>query len=204
MRQGERTDLVAPSVPVPKVSQAEAAKMLDVSVSSIGNFRAVAEKTPELLPAVMAGDIGIRAAADMARHPENFDDEQPPPEFEAPFDPDDSDDKVVAIAQARPQKTTAEVAEANTQKAAKTDARINNRDIRIVFRQLDEAERDRFLAEVVDDVAVFRWLTTAPDAELRNIADAAFAAIRSDEEKLRHDDVVKAWLENYENGDALE
>ena len=68
MRQGARTELVSPSVPVPKVSQARAAEMLDVSVASVGNAKAVIDLAPELLDQVRAGKMSLREAAGIARH----------------------------------------------------------------------------------------------------------------------------------------
>ena len=53
--------------------------------------------------------------------------------------------------------TTAAVAEANRQRQARTDARVNRRDVRVVFRQLSDADRRRFLAEAntIDDVVAW-------------------------------------------------
>ena len=79
MRQGERTELVSPPVLGPKVSQAQAAKMLDVSVASVGRAKTVIDLAPELLDAVRAGKINLRAAADMARHPDEPSSPQPRP-----------------------------------------------------------------------------------------------------------------------------
>ena len=58
--------------------------MLSVSVTSIGYHKAVAEKAPELLPAVEAGEISLKAAAEEARHPESFEDDRPPPTEKRP------------------------------------------------------------------------------------------------------------------------
>ena len=68
MRQGERTDLVSPSVARPKVPMAQAAKMLDVSVASVGRAKTVIDLAPELLDQVRAGKMSLREAADVARH----------------------------------------------------------------------------------------------------------------------------------------
>ena len=66
MRQGERTDL-QPSANLRKVSQAEAAKRLNVSERSV-TFAAFVEKeaTPELIHAVGQGKIAVSAAAGLA------------------------------------------------------------------------------------------------------------------------------------------
>ena len=58
-----------------ELNQAQAAKLLDVSVSSIGYHRAIAEKAPDLLPAVETGLIGMKEAAEEARHPEFLEDD---------------------------------------------------------------------------------------------------------------------------------
>ena len=70
MRQGERTDLAQPSDPRPKVvSQAEAAKMLEVSPRSVGDAKVVHERgSPELIAAVEAGQTSLRKAAETVRH----------------------------------------------------------------------------------------------------------------------------------------
>ena len=49
-------------------SQAQAADMLDVSVASVGRAKVVVELAPELLEQVRAGKMGLREAADIARH----------------------------------------------------------------------------------------------------------------------------------------
>ena len=66
MRQGERTDL-QPSANLRKVSQAEAAKRLNVSERSV-TFAALVEKeaTPELVRAVEQGKIPVSVAAGLA------------------------------------------------------------------------------------------------------------------------------------------
>jgi hypothetical protein len=185
MRQGERTDLVSPSVPGPKVSQAKAAEMLDVSVASVGRAKTVIDLAPELLDAVRAGKIGLRAAADIARHP----DEQAESASENP--------------EAQLARLSAN-AKTNTAKALKADARYRQKDIRAVFRRLSDAERSRFLAEVIGVDDVIAWRTGALDSQRRQIADAYFNAIASVGERLKHDEVVRAWIEEHERGDAVE
>ena len=54
----------------------------------------------------------------------------------------------------------------------------------------------------VEDVA--RWLSSMLDSERRQVADAALSAIASVSERLKHDDVVRAWIEEHERGDAVE
>ena len=68
MRQGARTELVSPSVPGAKVSQAQAAEMLDVSVASVKRAKAVIDLAPELLEQVRTRKLSLRQAADIARH----------------------------------------------------------------------------------------------------------------------------------------
>lgn len=69
MRQGERTDL-EPSANLPKVSQAEAADLLNVSERSVRSAKSVVENgTPELVAAVDAGQISVNAAAEVAKLP---------------------------------------------------------------------------------------------------------------------------------------
>ena len=70
MRQGERTDL-QPSANLRKVSQAEAAKRLNVSQRSV-TFAALVEKeaTPELVRAVEQDKIRVSVAAGLATAPE--------------------------------------------------------------------------------------------------------------------------------------
>jgi ParB-like nuclease domain len=67
MRQGARTDLAQPSAPVPEVSQAEAAKKLNVSERSVRNAKAVLDSgDAELIDAVKAG-ASLRKAAESVR-----------------------------------------------------------------------------------------------------------------------------------------
>ena len=158
MRQG-RPKLGAST----ELTQSKVAEKLDVSVSAIGYHKAVAEKAPELLPAVEAGEITLKAAAQIARRVE--------PESE--FDAD-----VVA-----PDRATLKArADANALKANKSADRINKRDIRVVFRQLDDAEKRRFLAEVNTINDVLAWLPTVLDSDCRRVPTAAFRAIRSNAE----------------------
>ena len=69
MRQGERTDLQL-SANLLKVSQAEAAKRLNVSARSV-TFAALIEKqaTPDLVHAVEQGKIAVSVAAGLAAAP---------------------------------------------------------------------------------------------------------------------------------------
>ena len=62
MSQGERTDL-EPSVNLPKVSQSEAAKMLNVSTSMVGKVKAIERDAPELLPEMEAGNMTANKAS---------------------------------------------------------------------------------------------------------------------------------------------
>lgn len=63
MNQGERTDL-QPSANLPKVSQSEAADMLNVSERSVTTARKVIEQgAPELVAAVEHGAVSVSAAA---------------------------------------------------------------------------------------------------------------------------------------------
>lgn len=61
MRQGERTDL-QPSANFPKVSQSQAAEMLNVSDRSLRMFNAVAERMPELVPLIEKGELTVNKA----------------------------------------------------------------------------------------------------------------------------------------------
>ena len=71
MRQGERTDL-EPCANLPKVSQAEAADMLNVSRRSVQTAKAVLEQgAPELVAAVENGEASISAAAAVAELPKD-------------------------------------------------------------------------------------------------------------------------------------
>jgi hypothetical protein len=66
MRQGERTD-VEPSANLPKVSQAQAAEMLNVGDRSLRRAKRVTEDaTPELMQAVERGALSVSAAAENA------------------------------------------------------------------------------------------------------------------------------------------
>jgi hypothetical protein len=48
------------------------------------------------------------------------------------------------------------------------------------------------------------WLRTALDSERRQVADKAFDFIATPVERLKHDEKVRAWLDQYERGDASE
>lgn len=70
MRQGERTDL-EPSANLRKVSQGDAAEMLNVSPRSVQSAAAVqAHGAPELIAEVEAGHVSVSAAAEVASLPE--------------------------------------------------------------------------------------------------------------------------------------
>ena len=138
------------------VSQEKAADMLNVSRASVQAAKAVLDRGgPELVAAVESGEIGLHKAAETVR----------------------SDAGPVPL-------TTKAVAEANTRKQIKSNARINNRDVRVVFRQLSDAERRRFLAEAntIDDILAWRMNTL--DAQRRTVADAYFDALISNDERL--------------------
>jgi hypothetical protein len=48
------------------------------------------------------------------------------------------------------------------------------------------------------------WLRTALDSERREVADKAFNFIVTPVERLKHEEKVRAWLDQYERGDASE
>jgi hypothetical protein len=127
-----------------------------------------------MINAVEAGEISVQKAAETVRRPE-------------PARNDNEQTKAVA--------------EANTRKQARTDARINRRDVRVVYRQLSDAERGRFLVEVntLDDLMA--WRMNALDSHRRAVADAYFDALRSTDERLRHDEIVRAWFEQHESSE---
>lgn len=62
MRQGERTDLVEPSANLPKVSQSEAAELLNVSERSLRSAKVIEQEAPELLTAIQEGRITVGKA----------------------------------------------------------------------------------------------------------------------------------------------
>jgi hypothetical protein len=69
MRQGERTDL-EPSENSPKVSQAKAAELLNISDFSLRAAKTVrAEAQPEVIRAVETGTMAVSAAAKLAKLP---------------------------------------------------------------------------------------------------------------------------------------
>jgi hypothetical protein len=49
---------------------------------------------------------------------------------------------------------------------------------------------------------ILAWLATEPDSERRRLSDDAFDFIVSAEERLKHDEKVRAWLAKHERGDA--
>lgn len=51
---------------------------------------------------------------------------------------------------------------------------------------------------------IIAWLAAASDRERRRLADDAFSAIVSAEERLNHDEKVQEWLAEHERGDAGE
>jgi hypothetical protein len=150
-------------------TQAQTANMLDVSERSVRNAKAVLKSgDAELVADVKAGKVSLRKAAETARRPE----------------PARND-----IEQ------TAAVADANTRKQARTDARINKRDVRVVFKQLSHADRQQFIDEVIGVDDVVGWLAKALDSERLRIADAAFDSIKAKTARHGHERVVYAWLE---------
>jgi hypothetical protein len=69
MRQGERTDL-EPSANLRKVSQSDAAKLLNVSERSVSSAKAVCDQAvPELIKKVEQGDISVSKAAGIHNKP---------------------------------------------------------------------------------------------------------------------------------------
>lgn len=70
MRQGERTD-VEPSANLPKVSQSDAAQLLQVSTRAVTTAAKVERTAPaEVVEAVKAGNISLNMAAQVAELPE--------------------------------------------------------------------------------------------------------------------------------------
>jgi hypothetical protein len=70
-----------------------------------------------------------------------------------------------------------------------------------VFGTLTEIERRRFLAEVIAIDYIVAWGASALDSQPRQIADAAFNAIAAVNERLRHDEMVRAWIEQHERSE---
>jgi hypothetical protein len=76
MRQGERTDL-EPSANLPKVSQSDAAKLLNVSGRSVRSAKAVCDQAvPELIKKVEQGEISVSKAANDVRNKQTEDAEK--------------------------------------------------------------------------------------------------------------------------------
>jgi hypothetical protein len=70
MRQGERTDL-EPSANLPKVSQAKASTLFNISARTVGDAKRVkAEAQPEVVKAVRDGHLAVSAAVKLAQEPE--------------------------------------------------------------------------------------------------------------------------------------
>ena len=51
---------------------------------------------------------------------------------------------------------------------------------------------------------IMAWLAAASDSERRRLADDAFSVIDSAGERLKHDEMVRAWLAKHERGDAAD
>lgn len=71
MKQGERTD-VEPCANLRKVSQAEAAEMLNVSRRTVQAVKAVERKAPDLIPAMEAGEMTANKAIQTMRRREKI------------------------------------------------------------------------------------------------------------------------------------
>jgi ParB family chromosome partitioning protein len=69
MQQGQRTDL-RPSANLPKVSQADAAALLNVSTRAVTTAEKVKEESPEIFAAMKSGDISAHLAAQVVGLPE--------------------------------------------------------------------------------------------------------------------------------------
>jgi hypothetical protein len=148
------------------VSQEKAADMLHVSRTSVQAAKAVLDRGgPELVAAVESGEVGLHKAAETVRNDEP-----------APL-------------------TTAAVADKRRAEVAAQDARYRQKEIRAVFKALNETERSRFLAEVIGIDNVVAQFATMLDSERRQIADAAFNSIKSKTARHGHERVVYAWLE---------
>ena len=64
------------------------------------------------------------------------------------------------------------VAEANTREYVESNARIDKRDVRMLFRRMADADQRRFLAEVIGVDDIVAWRMSALDLQRRQIADA--------------------------------
>ncbi len=70
MRQGERTDQI-PSGNSGKVSQEQAADMMNVSTDSVSTAKTVLENAPELAPEVLKGNVSLNEAGKQAKARKN-------------------------------------------------------------------------------------------------------------------------------------
>jgi ParB-like chromosome segregation protein Spo0J len=175
LKRGQTQDRSNTATAVSVPTQAQAAEMLKVSVDSVQRARIVLDRGgPELVAAVESGEVGLHKAAETVRR--------------------DADDKVISL----------NPAEANRQRVADEDARYRMREARKAIARLTEDERRSAGVGPITIDAIKAWSADALDSENRQAADATFNAIKADAEKLKHDEVVKAWLEEYERGDALE
>ena len=58
------------------------------------------------------------------------------------------------------------------------------------------------LPSAITYLDILAWLLNASDSDRRRLADDAFDAIDSDDERFRHDAKVSAWLDKQERGDT--
>ena len=56
------------------------------------------------------------------------------------------------------------------------------------------------LPKAISYIDILAWLANASDSDRRRLADDAFDAINSAEERFRHDEKVSKWLDKHEAG----
>jgi hypothetical protein len=98
-----------------------------------------------------------------------------------------------------PAKQTATVADKRRAEVAAQDSRYRQKEIRAKFRALTEIERRKLVGEVLTIDDILAWRMNALDSQRREVADAMFNTIASADERLRHDEIVRAWVESYES-----
>jgi ParB-like chromosome segregation protein Spo0J len=160
------------------------AEAQNISTRSIESAERVLDKgVPELQKAVDQNKIAVSKAARIAQLPEAEQREHVTKE------------------------ALAATAKANTEKAIKRNERYERNRLKTVsklFDHLDETQKRRLVAEKMVMADLIAWLGKALDSERRHISIAGFQAIRTDDEKLKVNEAVVAWLNRHEPGDAQE
>ena len=172
-----------------RITQAESARMLNVSLRLVTDARLVLDRGPdEMITEIEAGRLSVTPAAEELRSTG-----ERAPSYSPPAEPPRQREEPRIVQR---QDEPPPPREDEPPPTAPTEFGAQHR------RQREIAGRAAIRALDVEQIAA--WLDRALDSQRREVAVAAFAKIRADADRWKVAEVILPWVDEIEKGDASE